>query len=135
MTLQLHNYIDVPEQPQNITAVEIQSRYLVLMWMEPHNNNAPILGYFVSYHQPVFAGGERIILTVSKEVVNVTNLLPGVIYNFTVIAYNDIGNSTASETIHLRTLEEGEYEVSHYSRVLLYSILLLCILSSCQSRS
>ena len=78
------------------------------MWMEPHNNNAPILGYFVSYHQPVFAGGERIILTVSEEVVNVTNLLPGVIYNFTVIAYNDIGNSTASETTPLSTLEEGE---------------------------
>ena len=101
--------IDVPEQPQNITAVEIQSRYLVLTWMEPHDNNAPILGYFVSYYQPVFAGGERIILTVSEEVVNVTNLLPGIIYNFTVIAYNDIGNSTASETIPLRTLEEGEY--------------------------
>ena len=106
------------------------------MWVEPHDNNAPILGYFVSYNQPVFAGGERIILTVSEEVVNVTNLLPGVVYNFTVIAYNDIGNSTASETIPLRTLEEGEYQVSHYSRVLLYSVLLLlCILSSCQSRS
>ena len=103
----VHN-TDIPEQPENITAVEIQSRYLVFMWVEPHDNNAAILGYFVSYNQPVFAGGERITLNVSEEVVNVTNLLPGVVYNFTVIAYNDIGNSTASETTPLSTLEEGE---------------------------
>ena len=118
----VHN-TDIPEQPQNITAVEIQSRYLVFMWVEPHDNNAPILGYFVSYNQPVFAGGERITLNVSEEVVNVTNLLPGVVYNFTVIAYNNIGNSTASETTPLSTLEEGEnilcipqvwYVVYHY---------------------
>ena len=101
-------HADIPEQPQNITAVETQSRYLVLMWVEPHDNNAPILGYFISYNRPVFAGGERIILNISEEMVNVTNLLPGVIYNFTVIAYNDIGNSTASETTPLSTLEEGE---------------------------
>jgi hypothetical protein len=85
------------------------------MWVEPHDNNAPILGYFVSYNQPVFAGGERITLNVSEEKVNVTNLLPGVVYNFTVIAYNDIGNSTASEITSQRTLEEGEYQVSHSS--------------------
>ena len=96
-------------------AVETQSRYLVLMWVEPHDNNAPILGYFVSYDQPVFAGGERMTLTVPNEIVNVTNLLPGVTYNFTVIAYNDIGNSTASETTPLRTLEEGEHNPPCYS--------------------
>ena len=103
--------IDIPEQPRNITAVETQSRYLVLTWVEPHDNNAPILGYLVAYNQPVFAGGERVTLDVPKAMVNVTNLIPGVIYNFTVIAYNDIGNSTASETTSLRTLEEGEYQV------------------------
>ena len=102
-------YIDIPEQPQNITAVETQSRYLVLTWMEPHDNNAPVLGYFVSYNQPVFAGGERVTLNVTEEMVNVTNLLPGVIYNFTVIAYNDIGNSAESETTPLSTLEEGKH--------------------------
>ena len=101
-------HADIPEQPQNITAVETHSRYLVLVWVEPHDNNAPILGYFVSYNQPVFARGERITLNVSEEVVNVTNLHPGVVYDFTVIAYNNIRNSIASETTPLSTLEEGE---------------------------
>ena len=100
--------IGIPEQPQNITAVETQSRYLLLTWVEPHDNNAPILGYFVSYNQPDFAGGERITLNVSEEMVNVTNLFPGFTYNFTVIGYNDIGNSTESESAPLSTLEEGE---------------------------
>ena len=97
----------VPEQPQNITANETQSRYLVLTWVEPHDNNAPILGYLVSYNQPGFAGGGIVTLNVSEEMVNVTELFPGVTYNFTVIAYNNIGNSTQSETTPLRTLDEG----------------------------
>ena len=56
----------------------------------------------------VFARGERITLNVSEEMVNVTNHLSGVVYNFTVIAYNDIRNSIAGETTPLSTLEEGE---------------------------
>ena len=105
-----HN-TDIPEQPRNIIAVETQSCYLVLTWMEPHDNNAPILGYFISYNQPVFAGGERVTLNVTEEMVNATNLLPGVMYNFTVVAYNDIGNSAESETTPLSTLEEGKHFV------------------------
>ena len=46
-------------------------------------------------------------MNVSEEMVNVTDLLPGVTYNFTVIAYNDLGNSTESETTPRRTLDEG----------------------------
>ena len=98
---------DIPEQPQNITAVETQSRYLILSWIEPHHNNAPILGYFVSYNRPIFAGGESVTLNVSEEMANVTNLFPRFTYSFTVIAYNDIGNSTESEATPLMTLEEG----------------------------
>ena len=97
--------------------------------MEPHDNNAPIVGYFVSYDQPVFAGGERTTLNVSEEMVNVTNLFPGFTYNFTVIAYNDIGNSIESETTPLSTLEEGEHSVHSVSVVCcLPSSLLQCLL-------
>ena len=85
------------------------------MWVEPHNNNAPILGYFVLYNQPNFAGGKIVTLNVSEQMVNVTNLFPGFTYNFTVIAYNNIGNSTESEATPLRTLDEGEYFVNSNS--------------------
>lgn len=101
--------LDVPEHPESITAFEIQSRSLVLSWIEPHDNNAPIVGYFVSYTQPTFAGGRTITNSTSDEVISLNELLPGVAYNFTVIAYNIIGNSTPSEAIQIETLEEGSH--------------------------
>ena len=102
-------YVDNPEYPQNLTALEIQSRSLILTWTEPRNNNAPIQGYFVSYMQPSFAGGEEIVQRVSNNLAYVFELLPGVTYNFSVIAYNDIGNSTESESISIMMLEEGMF--------------------------
>ena len=101
---------DTPEHPQNIAAVETQSCYLVLTWVEPHDNNAPILGYFVSYNQPVFAGGEVVMLNTVIALVNVTELYPGVTYNFTVIAFNEVGNSSSSAIIPSRTLEESKLQ-------------------------
>ena len=44
-----------------------------------------------------------------QETANLTGLFPGVTYNITVIAYNDIGNSSESETISFTTLEDGMY--------------------------
>ena len=44
--------------------------------------------------------------------VNVTELYPGVMYNFTVLAFNEVGNSSSSDVTSFRTLEEGE-SLSH----------------------
>lgn len=101
-------HADNPEQPQNLTVLEIQSRSLILMWTEPHDNNAPIQGYFVSYIQPSFAGGAIVVDSVSNNLINVFGLFPGVTYIFTVIAYNEIGNSTESDSISIMTPEEGK---------------------------
>ena len=57
--------------------------------------------------QPSFAGGEMIVVSVLNETAIVYDLIPGVTYNFTVIAYNEIGNSSDSQTLPLKTLEEG----------------------------
>ena len=102
------SFTDTPERPRNITAVEIQSRYLVLTWVEPHDNNAPIQGYFVFYSQPRFAGGEMMMLQTVVTMVNVTELYPGVTYNFTILAFNEVGNSSSSDVTPFRTLDEGE---------------------------
>ena len=100
--------LDTPERPQNVRVVETQSRYLVLTWVEPHDNNAPIQGYYVLYNQPSYAVGLMIVLTVNKTMANVTELYPGVTYNFTVIAFNDVGNSSQSAVTPFMTLEEGK---------------------------
>ena len=58
--------------------------------------------------QPSFARGEIVVDSVSNNSINVSRLFPGVTYNFTVIAYNEIGNSTESDSISIMTLEEGK---------------------------
>ena len=55
------------------------------------------------YQQPAFLGGDMQVV----EMADITGLHPGVTYNFTVVAFNEIGDSTPSDTASNRTLEEG----------------------------
>lgn len=87
--------------------INITSQSLVLQWVEPHNSNSPILGYRVRYSQPVFEGGIEVELNSSETSLLVENLLPGITYNFTVVAFNEIGESPSSDTAPIRTLDEG----------------------------
>ena len=60
--------------------------------MEPHDNNAPLSGYQVTYMQPGFVAGERgRVVNTSIEFAVITGLFPGVDYMFSVIAFNEIG--------------------------------------------
>ena len=75
--------------------------------MEPHDNNAPIFGYRVMYKQPVFLDRIQVVLNTTTTTVDVTGLHPGVTYNFTVVAFNEIGDSPSSDIAPVRTLDEG----------------------------
>ena len=96
-----------PERPQGVQGVDVTSQNLVLQWVEPHNSNAPIIGYRVMYRQPAFQGGADVELNVSETSLFVMNLLPGITYNFTVVAFNEIGNSPPSDITPVRTLDKG----------------------------
>ena len=88
-------------------AVDLTSRNLILTWIEPHDNNAPILGYFIDFQQPPFPSmGAAVTLNTSTESVFIEELHPGVTYNFTVTAFNGIGNSVTSEVHVVTTSEE-----------------------------
>ena len=100
---------DRPQQPQNVRSVNVTSRSISLEWTEPHDNNAPIMGYRVMYQQPAFLGGGMQIVNSTVEMADITELHPGVTYNFTVVAFNEIGDSTPSNIAPIRTLEEGIY--------------------------
>ena len=92
-----------------MTAVGISSREINLTWVEPHDNNAPITGYQVMYMLPEFVVGEReVVVDTSAEMVTISELFPGVNYTFTVTALNEIGPSTPSDPVTVRTLDEGE---------------------------
>ena len=85
----------------------LNSTAIQLNWFEPHDNNAPILGYRVMYTRPEFLSGSDVELSVLSEMAVVTGLHPGVTYNFTVIAFNEIGDSQESEVAAVTTEEEG----------------------------
>ena len=98
-----------PEQPQNVRSVNTTSRRINLVWVEPHDNNAPIMGYRVMYRNPEFFDPNRELQVVNTtiEMAIITGLHPGVTYNFTIVAFNDIGDSSPSITAPIPTLDEG----------------------------
>ncbi len=102
--------IDVPQIPHSLSSENVSSRSLVLLWAIPHDNNAPILGYSITYRNPFFIeSGKEIMLTLDENIgeLKVKDLHPGIYYNFSVIAFNEEGQSAQSEIYIVRTLEEG----------------------------
>ena len=102
---------DIPARPYNLTGMNITSRSLVLTWIEPHDNNAPITGYRVMYSEPTFLGGNMIVLNVTEEKADISGLHPGVPYEFTVVGFNEIGSSLPSIPGRISTLNEGNVTV------------------------
>ena len=96
-----------PEIPQDVEGVNVTSRNLTLQWVEPHDNNAPILGYRVMYTLPIFQSSRPVVLEANVTTVDVVDLRPGISYNFTVVAFNVIGDSGPSIVAQVRTLDEG----------------------------
>ena len=61
------------------------------------------------YQQPTFLDPSSGVQVVNStvEMADITGLHPGVTYNFTVVAFNEIGDSTPSDTASVSTAEEG----------------------------
>ena len=109
--------IDTPEQPQNVSAVMVTTTDVLLEWVEPHDNNAPILGYRVSYTRPLFLSGLEVTVNSSVERINITGLHPGVTYTFSVIAFNKEGESQPSDGLMVTTAETGIFYYSGLNMV------------------
>ena len=110
----MHFYIlaDVPEPPHSLDNDGVYSRNITLIWTIPHDNNAPILGYFIFFTNPFFInGGSPVVIALDENVaeVAVEGLHPGESYNFTIIAFNEEGNSLQSKNYTVQTLEESKH--------------------------
>ena len=93
-------------------AVNTSSRLIILTWEEPHENNAPIQSYEVTYMKPSFLGGNLMrVVNATIEMATITDLFPGVNYTFTVTAYNEIGPSVPSNPLTVKTLDEGKQHI------------------------
>jgi len=92
---------------------DVTSRGLFINWTEPHDNNAPINSYNITYQNPnrlVMASNNRpqdVTVTIMVEQTMITDLHPGENYSFSVIAINDICPSVPSIPVSVRTMEEG----------------------------
>ena len=59
------------------------------------------------FSDPSFLNGTHRTANSSDEQESIDNLHPGVTYNFTVKAYNDIGFGSVSKVLSVATAEEG----------------------------
>ena len=104
---------DCPDQPINVQLFDVTSRDLFINWTEPHDNNAPVTGYYVMYQNPdrlVNAPNSRprdVTVTSMEEQAMITDLHPEEDYSFIVIAFNDICTSVPSTPVSVRTMNEG----------------------------
>ena len=57
--------------------------------------------------EPIFQNSTPVVLEANETVLDVTDLRPGITYNFTVVAFNEIGDSPPSDIAPVRTLDEG----------------------------
>ena len=55
------------------------------------------------------------VVNSTVEMADITGLHPGVTYNFTVVAFNEIGDSSPSNIASIRTLEEGMLVLSPFN--------------------
>ena len=61
------------------------------------------------YTLPVFQNSTHMVLQAAVTAVDVFNLRPGITYDFSVVAFNEIGDSGPSRIAQVRTLDEGGF--------------------------
>jgi YVTN family beta-propeller protein len=91
----------VPNPVSNLTAYSVGNDSVSLSWMSPTNTGGyPIEGYIISY------ANYDITIPATQNTYVVSNLSPGSSYSFSVVAFNQVGNSTPT-TSSIVTVKSG----------------------------
>lgn len=107
--------VEVPSRPMNVRVKDAWSRSASLVWSAPFAGNSPIVNYIIQYWRKnsneAGQSGQnhrRQELTVSGTQTSalVTNLMPALVYEASVIAENQVGRSEPSENIVINTGED-----------------------------
>lgn len=107
--------VEVPSRPMNVRVKDAWSRSASLVWSTPFAGNSPIVSYIIQYWRKnsIEAGQtgqnhRRQELTVSGSQTSalLTNLMPALVYEASVIAENQVGRSEPSENIVINTGED-----------------------------
>ena len=128
-------YTEVPDAPFNVTITNNSQRSQVLSWVAPFDGNRPITQYIIyvsssrqlnltQIHPPLGGGRTRhqttgdstdpvpsVTVTGDPTTVIVSDLIPFVVYSYTVEAVNELGRSEMSQSSpSVRTEAAGESE-------------------------
>lgn len=104
--------VEVPSRPLNVRVKDAWSRSASIVWSVPFAGNSPITSYIIQYwRKNTNEAGQnhrRQEFTVSGTVnaALITNLMPSLTYEVSVIAENQVGRSEASENVVINTGED-----------------------------
>ena len=105
-------FTGVPERPVSVTVVDTTHVSVLLVWIEPHDNNAKITSYEVSVRDDTNPDGLTTTQHTPGDVVmlNVMGLKPFTNYTFVVFANNSLGRSPPSASVTTSTDEFSEWD-------------------------
>uniref|UniRef100_A0A6G1SGL6 Down syndrome cell adhesion molecule-like protein 1 n=1 Tax=Aceria tosichella TaxID=561515 RepID=A0A6G1SGL6_9ACAR len=107
--------VEVPSRPMNVRVKDAWSRSASIVWSSPFAGNSPITSYIIQYWRKnsneagqSAQNHRRQEFTVSGTQTSalLTNLLPALTYEASVIAENQVGRSEPSENIQMTTGED-----------------------------
>lgn len=109
--------VEVPSRPMNVRAKDAWSRSASIVWSSPYAGNSQITSYIIQYwrknnnNNNEASGAQnhrRQELTVSGTQASalITNLMPALTYEASIIAENQVGRSEPSENVVINTGED-----------------------------
>ncbi|XP_075586172.1 cell adhesion molecule Dscam1-like isoform X1 [Dermatophagoides farinae] len=100
--------VEEPSSPVNVKINEVWSRSASVSWRHPQNGNSPVIRYLIHYWRRQSAPHRLHEVNVSSSQTSylIKNLNPGLSYELSVIAENEVGRSQPSETVPFFTGEE-----------------------------
>jgi len=105
--------VEVPSRPMNVRVKDAWSRSASLVWSSPFAGNSPITSYVIQYwrkntNDASSQNHRRQEFTVSGTQTSalITNLMPALTYEASVIAENQVGRSEPSENVAIVTGED-----------------------------
>ncbi|XP_075676407.1 cell adhesion molecule Dscam1-like isoform X2 [Dermatophagoides pteronyssinus] len=100
--------VEEPSSPVNVKINEVWSRSASVSWRHLQNGNSPVTRYLIQYWRRQNAPHRLNEVNVSSSQTSflIKNLSPGLSYELSVIAENEVGRSEPSETVPFFTGEE-----------------------------
>jgi len=105
--------VEVPSRPMNVRVKDAWSRSASLVWTSPFAGNSPITNYIIQYwrkntNEAGQQNHRRQEFTVGGAQTSalITNLMPALTYEASVIAENQVGRGEPSENIVVNTGED-----------------------------